>query len=129
MRKLILFTVLTCCAFAAGCTKDAAVRSFLGDIESVTKEITQKLDAGDIAGAKNVFADKKGGLKEGFDAFKNAREIQFSAETKKELEKSVTENVKALSTSATKAAIGSGDKDKAKEIQNLLKEFVGIFQM
>ena len=129
MRKLILFTVLTCCGIAAGCSKDAAVKSFLGDLESVTKEITQKLDAGDIAGAKKVFADKKGGLKEGFDAFKNAREVQVSAETKKELEKSVTENVKALSTSATKAARGSGNQEKAKEIQALLKDFVGIFQM
>ena len=129
MRQLILFTVLACCAFAAGCSKDAAVKSFLGDLESVTKEITQKLDAGDIGGAKKVFADKKGELEEGFDAFKNAREIQVSAETKKELESSVTKSVKALSTSATKAAIGSGDKEKAKEIQDLLKEFVSIFQM
>ncbi len=129
MRKLILFIVLIGCTAAIGCNKDSEVRTFLTNFEQVTKEMSIKLDAGDIAGAKKVFADKKDGLKAGFDGFKNAREIQVSAEVKKELESKVMSNVKALSESATKAAFSSGDKAKAEEIQALLKDYVGLFQM
>lgn len=129
MRKLIVFIVLVCCVAAVGCNKDSEVKAFLTEFESVTQEITKKLEAGDIDGAEKAFADKKEGLKAGFDSFKNAREMQVSAETKKELETKVMENVKAMSSAATKAAFSSGDKAKAEQIQALLKDYVGIFQM
>ena len=130
MRKLILFIVVATCAVAIGCSRDAAVKSFLNEFESVTKEMTKKIDAGDIEGAKTVFDQNKESLKRGFDSFKNAREIQVSADTRKELEKSVMDNVKALSNAAQKAAISpGGDLSKTKAIQSLLKDFVGLFQM
>ena len=92
--------------------------------------MTTKLESGDIDGAKKTFADKKQKLQEGFDAIKNARGIQVSEETKQNLEKSVMENAKALSSAATKAAIkAGGDKTKAEQIQALLKDFQGIFKM
>lgn len=129
MRKLILFTVLICCVAAAGCSKDSEVKSFLSEFESVTKSMTAKLESGDIEGAKQIFGVEKANLKEGFDSFKNAREMQVSAETKKELEETVTANIKSLSSAARTAAIKTGDKAKAEELQTLLREYVGIFQM
>lgn len=129
MRKLILFIVLASCALAIGCSKDAEVQSFLTKFEGVTQEMTKKIDAGDIDGAQKVFDENKEALKTGFDSFKNAREIQVSPETKKNLEKSVMDNVKALSSAATKAAMSSGDKAKAEAIQALLKDYIGLFQM
>ena len=130
MRKLIIFAIFICCVAAAGCSKDAEVNSFLTQFESVTKEMTQKLQAGDVEGAKKVFADNKVSLQAGFDSIKNAREMQVSADVKEKLESTVTENIKELSSSATSAVIKTGgDKSKADEIQALLKDFVGIFQM
>ena len=92
--------------------------------------MTKKIDAGDIEGAKDVFAKNRESMKAGFDSFTNAREIQVSAETKKDLEKSVTDNVKALSVAAQKAATSTGgDRAKVEAIQSLLKDYVGLFQM
>lgn len=129
MRKLFLFIVLVSSMSVIGCNKDSEVKTFLTEFENVTKEMTARLNEGDITGAQKVFADKKEGLKAGFDSFKNAREMQVSDETKKEMETTVMENVKALSEAATKAAFSSGDKAKAEEIQALLKDYVSIFQM
>lgn len=130
MRKLIIFGIFICCVAAAGCSKDAEVNSFLTEFESVTNEMTQKLKAGDVDGAKKAFVDNKASLQTSFDSIKSAREMQVSEDVQKKLESSVTENIKALSASATTAVIKSGgDKSKTDEIQTLLKDFVGIFQM
>lgn len=130
MRKLLILVALMGCIAAAGCSKDAEVASFISEFDAVTKEMTTKLEAGDVAGAKKAFADKKASLQKGFDSFKSAREVQVSKETKANLEKSVMDNAKALSSAAMKAAMKSGgDKAKAEEIQALLKEFQGLFKM
>ena len=129
MKKLLVISVLLCCAIAAGCSKDAEVASFLTEFESVTKQMTEKLNSGDIEGAQKVFDDNKSSLQSSFDSFKNAREMQISDDTKSKLESSVKENIKSLSSAATKAAISAGDQAKAKAIQSLLKDYVGIFQM
>ncbi|NNE67424.1 MAG: hypothetical protein HKN33_12730 [Pyrinomonadaceae bacterium] len=130
MRKLILFIALISCGLAVGCSKDGEVKTFLTKFESVTKEMTKKIESGDIDGAKKHFEENKVDLKTGFDSFKNAREIQVSAETKKELESSVMSNMKALSAAASKAAIGAaGDKAKVETLQALLKDYANLFKM
>lgn len=130
MRKLIIFAICIGCLAAAGCSKDAEVNSFLAEFENVTRDMTRHLESGDIEGAKKVFGDKKESLQASFDSIKNAREMQISADVKKKLESTVTENIKALSSSATTAVIKAGsDRSKAEEIQGLLKDFVGIFEM
>ncbi len=130
MKKLTLFILLACCLAFAGCNKDAEINTFLADFEGVTKDMTKKLEEGDVAGAKTAFESKKESLKTSWENMKNARDFQVSAEAKKKLEESVQKNVTELTTAAGTAAIKSaGDAGKAQEIQALLKDYVGIFTM
>lgn len=130
MKKLSLLFILTLCLAFAGCNKDSEINSFVSEFEGVTKEMTAKLNEGDVAGARKAFDGKKESLKKTWDGMKNARDFQVSAEAKTKMEESVKKNVTDLTTAAMSAAGKSaGDTAKAEEIQALLKDYVGIFQM
>ncbi len=130
MKKLALFSALLLCIGLGACSKDSEVNSFLQEFETVTKEMTQKIEAGDIDSAKRAFEAKKDSLKTSWDGIKTARGFQVSAETKTKMEESVKKNISALTSATIKGAVKlGGDKAKAEAMQALLKEFVGIFKM
>lgn len=87
MKKLILFTTLTVCVAFAGCSKDAKINSFITEFENVTKEMTAKIESGDVSGAKKAFDAKKDSLKASWDGIKGARGFQVSEDAKKNLQK------------------------------------------
>ena len=129
MKKLLIFTVLLCCAAFAGCSKDAEINSFMTEFESVTADITAKLEAGNIDAARKTFDEKKGSLQDKWDSIKGARGFQVSEEMQEKLTESVTKNVTALGMAAGKAKLKTiSDKDKSTEIDDLLKEYKDIFQ-
>ena len=130
MKKISLLALLVCSLAFAGCNKDAEINAFVTEFEAVTKEMTQKLNDGDVDGARKAFDDKKASLQTSWNSMKDAREIQVSTEAKQKMEESVQKNVSELTAAAMSAAgKAAGDMDKAQAIQTLLKDYVGIFQM
>ncbi len=126
MKKLILLTVLTFCVAFAGCSKDGEIDSFIADFEGVTKDMTAKIEAGDVDGAKKAFAAKKDSLKASWDGIKGARGFQVSEESKKKLMESVTKNISALSGAVMKGAMKGGN---ANDMKALLQEYQDVFKM
>lgn len=127
MKKLTLFLVLAFCLTAISCSKDAEANAFLTEFASVTTEMSQKLEAGSVDEAKKVLDGKKDALKTKFDSFKNAREVQISAETKKKLETDTMANMKKL-TDASMKAMQKNPSDAVK-IQALLKDLTDVIKM
>jgi len=134
MKKITLFLIAVFCLSLAGCSKDAEINAFITEFESTTKEMTSKIDADPsadgIAAAQKAFDAKKAGLKTKWDAIKDAVGFQVSADTKKKLEDSVTNNMKALGDVATKNATKMAESEGAVDkFTALMKDFQSIFEM
>ncbi|MBK7933352.1 MAG: hypothetical protein IPK01_07575 [Acidobacteria bacterium] len=134
MKKVTLFLIAMFCIGLTGCSKDAEINAFITEFESVTKELTSKIDsdpsAEGIAAAQKAFDGKKAGLKAKWDAIKDAVGMQVSADVKKKLEDSVTSNMKTLTDVATKNAMKMAQSDGAVEkFQALMKDYSSIFEM
>lgn len=130
MRKLTIFLAAIFALGLIGCSKDAQVNSFLTEWETVTKEISAKIETGDIDGARAAFDAKKDSLKKNWDEIKNARNIQVSEETQKKMEESAKKNTETLLNATTEGAMKMGDDmEKTNKLQALMKEYGEIFQM
>lgn len=130
MRKVTLFLVLAFCLSLMGCSKDAEVKSFISDLDTVTNEMVQKINAGDIDGARTAFDAKKESLKTKWDGVKSARGFQVSKEVQKEAVEKVTKNAGALSGAMTSNMMKFvTDKGKLDKLKALVTEFGDIFKM
>lgn len=130
MKKLTILLPAAFCIAAIGCSKDAEINEFVSQFETVTNEMTTKLDAGDVDGAQTVFDAKKELLKASFDAFKNARGFQISEDTKTKMTQSITKNATAFGIAPAKAKINAAsDSEKTKKIDDLTEEYKGVFKM
>ncbi len=134
MKKVTLFLIAMFCIGLTGCSKDAEINAFITEFESVTKEMTSKIDsdpsAEGIAAAQKAFDGKKAGLKAKWDAIKDAVGMHVSADVKKKLEDSVTSNMKTLTDVATKNAMKMAQSEGAVEkFQALMKDYSSIFEM
>lgn len=134
MKKVTLFLIAMFCLGLTGCSKDAEINAFITEFESVTKEMTSKIDsdpsAAGIAAAQTAFDGKKAGLKAKWDAIKDAVGFQVSADTKKKLEDSVTSNMKTLVDVSTKNAMKMAqDPEAVKKFEALMKDYQSIFEM
>lgn len=132
MKKVILFMVLAFCMGSVGCSKDAEINAFITEFDAATKEIVAKIDANPSAAgideAQKAFDAKKPSLKAKWDGIKDAVGMQVSAETKKKLEESVTNNMKALTAVSTKHMMKMAmDKDASSKFQKLISDFTGTF--
>jgi hypothetical protein len=132
MKKISLFLILAFCLSLAGCSKDAEVNAFITEFDSATKEIVSKIDANPssagIDDAQKALDGKKASLKTKWEAIKSARGFQVGADTKKKLEDSVSNNMKALMDVSTKnMAKLAMDKDAAAKFQKLLTDFGSMF--
>lgn len=130
MKKITLFLVLAFCLTMMGCSKDGEIEAFVTELDSVSNEIVQKINAGDVDGAKTAFDAKKESLKSKWDSFKNARGFQVSADTKKKAEEGLKKNVTAVTVAvATNSIKFAMDKGKSEKLQALSKEYMEIFKM
>lgn len=127
MKKLTLILIAVFCLALAGCSKDAEVSEFMNEFETTTNDVSAKLEAGNVDEAQKAFDAKKASLKTKWDGIKSARGIQVSQETQKKMEEGTKKNMTTLSNASIKA-VQAKPSDSAK-VQNLVKEFTGIFQM
>jgi hypothetical protein len=134
MKKVTLFLVAMLCLGLAGCSKDAEINAFITEFDAATKEIVSKIDANPTAAgiddAQKAFDGKKASLKAKWDGIKDAVGFQVGAETKKKLEDSVTNNMKALMDVSTKNMMKLAmDKDASSKFQKLMTDYQATFAM
>jgi hypothetical protein len=128
MKKPFLITLIACCLFLAGCSKDAEINSFITDFDSVTNEVVQKVNANPSAAgvdeAQKAFDAKKAGLKAKWDAIKTVTATQMSSDSQVKLKKSSENNMQALMEISSKKAL---DKDAGAKMDALIKDFQNTF--
>lgn len=130
MKKITVFLLAIFALGLVGCSKDAQINSFLTEWETVTNDVSAKIEAGDVDGAKTAFDAKKGSLKKNWDEIKNIRDFQVSEETKKKMEASVKKNTDTLVNATMKGTMKmGGDPAESEKLQALMKEYGEIFQM
>lgn len=130
MKKITLFLVLAFCLTMVGCSKDGEIDAFLTEWDSVTNDMVQKINAGDIDGAKTAFDGKKESLKSKWAGVKDARGFQVSADSKKKMEESMKKNMSSLTGAMTSNMIKfATDKAKSDKLRALITEYGEIFKM
>jgi hypothetical protein len=133
MKKVTLFLLLAIfCLGLTGCSKDAEVEAFIAENDAVMKDITTKIDqnptAAGVDDAQKSFDAKKANLKTKWDAIKDARGAQVSADTQKKLNDSMANNMKSLTDVSMKNAMKLGqDKDAAMKFQKLMQDYAATF--
>jgi hypothetical protein len=100
-KKLLTLCVVAVISLSlAGCSKDAALNSTMGEIHALTEEIVKKIDASPtVAGvdeAQKLFDSKKSDLKEKWDDVKGARGFQVSEDTKKKFAESYVADLSSM---------------------------------
>lgn len=126
MKNLFIILLLILCVCLTGCSKDAQANSFMKEYAAVTQQAGEKLEAGDIDGAREYFEEKKTTLKAKWDRIRTGLPFQFSAETKKRMKTEPEENMTAL-TEAANNAIKKNPQDEAK-IQALVLDIANVFR-
>lgn len=100
MKKIALFLMVVFCLGLTGCNKDAEVNAFVAENKAVIKDIVAKIDADPsekgVAEAQKAFDAKKDSLKAKWDAIKDARGAQVSADVQKKLNEEVPADMKML---------------------------------
>ncbi len=116
MKKVTLFLLVVFCLGLTACSKDAEVNAFITENNAVIKDIVAKIDADPsekgVDEAQKSFDSKKAGLKAKWDAIKDARGAQVSADVTKKLNDSVAADMKLLTDAQQKhsqALAKSGD--------------------
>lgn len=132
MKKVTLFLIAVFCLSLTGCSKDAEINAFITEFDAATKEIVAKIDANPTAAgigdAQKAFDGKKASLKAKWDGIKGAVGMQVSADTKKKLEDSVSNNMKALLDVSMKNAMKMAmDKDASAKFKALLTDYQNTF--
>jgi hypothetical protein len=133
MKKFTLVFLFALCMALVGCSKDAEVEAFIAENDAVMKDITQKIDANPSAAgvneAQKSFDAKKGSLKTKWDAVKDARGAQVSADVQKKLNDSMAANMKSLTDVSIKNAMKMAmDKDAAAKFQKLMTDYGNTFK-
>jgi len=132
MKKIALFSLLVCCFYLSGCSKDAEINTFITEFDATTNEIVQKIDANPTSAgvdeAQKAFDAKKASLTAKWDAIKDAVGMQVSEDAKKKLKDSVEKNMKALVDVSTKNMMKlAADRAALTKFQALMKDFQATF--
>ncbi len=133
MKKVSLVLFFALCLAFTGCSKDAEVEAFIAENDAVMKDMTAKIDANPSAAgvddAQKSFDAKKDSLKAKWDAIKDARGAQVSADTQKKLNDSMAGNMKELTDVSMKNAMKLAmDKDAATKFQKLMNDYGNTFK-
>lgn len=132
MKKISLLLVVISALFLSGCSKDADINAFITEFESVTKEITSKIDASPneagVDAAQKAFDAKKASLKDKWNAIKDAVGFQVSADVKKKLEDSVKSSTQSLVDVSMKHGMALAMDDGAMpKFEKLMKDYQATF--
>lgn len=133
MKKIILISIAATGVLLTGCSKDAEVNAFIAELDAATKEIVAKIDANPSAAgvedAQKAFDARKPELTAKWNEIKDAVGAQVTAETKKKLEESVTNNMKALTEASMRNMMKmAADKEASVKFQRLLTDYGKTFQ-
>ncbi|CAN5845337.1 hypothetical protein BH20ACI4_BH20ACI4_07200 [soil metagenome] len=130
MKKLSILLIAVFALGLAGCSKDEQINAFLTEWETVTNDMSAKIEAGDVDCAKTAFDGKKESLKASWDEVKTARGFQVSEDTKKKMDESAKKNMNTLMSASMKGTMKTGgDKAESDKLQTLMKEYGEIFKM
>lgn len=132
MKKLILISIAAA-ILLTGCSKDAEVNAFIAELDATTNEIVSKIDANPsaagVADAQKAFDARKPELTAKWNEIKDAVGAQVSADTKKKLEESVANNLKALTEASMRNMMKmAADKEASVKFQRLLTDYGKTFQ-
>lgn len=134
MKKIFLFFVLTLFLLLTACNNDREILAFFDEWDNVAQIMLEKIEAGEIDGARLIFDSKKENLKSGWERIPRSRsggssKIYMSSAVKKRYDKSFFKNIEAITNSiATFENKFGKDKAKVEKLQNLAKEYREIFR-
>lgn len=130
MKKLTVFLVMVFCIGLIGCSKDGDIDAFVAELDSVTNEMAQKLEAGDVDAAQTAFSAKKDALKAKWQSLKTARGFQVSEAAKKKLEESIKKNGATLQSGVLKGSMKlATNKGAVDKMQALAKDYMSVFEL
>lgn len=128
MKKLTVFLVMAFCLSLLGCSRDGDVDAFVTELDNVTNEMAQKLEAGDIDAAQTAFSAKKDALKSKWESLKTARGFQVSEAAKKKLEEGFKKNATTLQSGVMKGSMKlAKNKGAVDKMQALMKDYMSVF--
>ena len=133
MKKIALFLLVVFCLGLTACSKDAEVNAFITENNAVIKDMVAKIDADPsekgIDEAQKSFDAKKAGLKEKWDAIKDARGAQVSADVTKKLNDSMMSDMKMLTDVQQKHAMKlARDGNSASKFSKLIQSYSDIIK-
>jgi len=134
MKKVTLFLIVVFCLSLTACSKDAEVNAFIAENHSVIEEIVKKIDADPsekgVDEAQKSFDARKAGLKAKWDAIKDARGAQVSADVTKKLNDSVAADMKMLTDTQQKHSQElAGDGEAMSKFVKLVQAYADVIKM
>lgn len=134
MKKIALFLMVVFCLGLTGCNKDAEINAFIAENNTVIKDIVAKIEADPsekgVAEAQKSFDSKKEGLKAKWEAIKNVRGAQVSADMQKKLTDSMAADMKLLTDVQQKHSMKlSQDGQAMNNFVNLVKAYADVIKM
>lgn len=132
MRTSAILSIIIFSVVLAGCSKDAEVNAFITEFDSATNEIVVKVNANPtsagIEEAQKAFDARKPELKAKWDGIKDAVGVQISSDTKKRLESSLANNMKALTEVSIRNMIKmAADKNASAKFRRLMEDYSQTF--
>jgi hypothetical protein len=129
MKKVTLLLLVVFCLGLTACSKDAEVNAFISENHSVIEDIVKKVDADPsekgVDEAQKSFDSKKAGLKAKWDAIKDARGAQVSADVTKKLNEGVAADMKMLSDVQSKIT----DVEASQKFAKLVQDYASVIKM
>jgi vacuolar-type H+-ATPase subunit I/STV1 len=133
VRPHILKKILIGCLFLAsvlvvGCKKDAEVKAVLGELDSFTKELVQKVEAtqGSAEGleaAQQFLDSKKNDLKKKLEVLKGVRGFQISEATKKTMTDGFAKNATEVMSLQIRYARNARDVNYKTKLEKLVTDY------
>ncbi len=134
MKKILLCFALTLILLLTACNNDKEILAFFDDWDNTTNQMLQKIESGDVGGARLIFDAQKENLKSGWKKIPRSRnggssKIYMSSAVKKRYDESFFKNIESITYSITafREKVG-GDKSKVEKLNNLIQEYREIFK-
>lgn len=129
MKKILIPFVFTLFLLLTACNNDQEILAFFDELDNVTQIMLEKIESGDVDGARLIFDSKKEILKSGWKKIPRSRsggsgKIYMSSAVRKRYNESYFKNIEEIANSVTPFASKFGkDKTKVEKLQNLIKEY------
>lgn len=134
MKKLMGLVLLAATLAFVGCAKnrDAEVNAFMADLDKVTNDIVQKVNANPTAAgiedAQKALDEKKADLKSRFDKFKDLRQNELSSDVMKKFTDNVSKDLKSVANLQIDYVEKTvGDEAFGKKMNQLYTDYNSIF--